>query len=242
MLTNRARGGTIDEDVPGSSVRVGLKVCGITEPGEIDALAANAVDWVGLWHAVPGGPAELPAERWRLLAEAAATRRVSPVLVTFSKDAAALANLLAASGARWVQLHAYQTPGMVRAIKKIDPEAQVIKVLHARGSACVEEKLVGLYEKAGTDLFLLDAVSSDGRIGSTGETLDPAYAAALADKLNLPFLLAGGISPESRDRFEAVASHPLFRGIDVDTNARGADGKVAAEKVAAISRAWRGRA
>jgi hypothetical protein len=31
----------------------------------------------------------------------------------------------------------------------------------------------------------------------------------------------------------------LFLGIDVDTNARGADGKVDAARVEAISRAWR---
>jgi hypothetical protein len=34
-----------------------LRVCGITDPAEIDLLAAAGVDLVGLWWGVPGGPA-----------------------------------------------------------------------------------------------------------------------------------------------------------------------------------------
>ena len=36
---------------PGQGVR--LKVCGATVPAEIDTLAAQAVDFVGLWYGVP---------------------------------------------------------------------------------------------------------------------------------------------------------------------------------------------
>src|SRR6185312_10861350 len=68
-----------------------IKVCGITEPSEIDLLAAQQVDFVGLWYGVPGGPADLPLEAWRELgAAAAATGRLAPVLVTFLKDADAV--------------------------------------------------------------------------------------------------------------------------------------------------------
>ena len=88
-------------------------------------------------------------------------------------------------------------------------------------------------------MFLFDAVADDGRVGSTGQTLDPALVASLADGLTRPFLLAGGISAENRDRYAALAAHPLFLGIDVDTNARGADGKVSEENVEAICRAWK---
>ena len=36
--------------------------------------------------------------------------------------------------------------------------------------------------------------------------------------------------------------HDVTLGIDVDTNARGADGKVSAEKVGAITNAWKAAA
>jgi phosphoribosylanthranilate isomerase len=142
----------------------------------------------------------------------------------------------------WVQLHGYPTPGFVRKVKSLGPEVRVIKVLHVKGGECVEASLIGSYEKAGVDVFLFDVVSDDGRVGSTGQELDPAVVAPLLDKLTRPFLLAGGISAENRGRYEKLAAHPLFLGIDVDTNARGADGRISEDNVAAITRVWKEQA
>lgn len=236
---------TTDRDDRLASVDSGtrVKVCGITEATEIDLLAGRQVDFVGLWYGVPGGPADLPLDAWRVLgAAAAATGTLAPVLVTFLKDVAAVREALEGTEVRWVQLHGYQTPGFVRAVKEIAPEVRVLKVLHVRGGACIEEKLLGSYEKAGVDVFLFDAVSDDGRVGSTGQTLDPELVATLAEGISRPFLLAGGISAENRETFAALAEHPRYLGIDVDTNARGPDGKVSAERVEAIVGAWKGAA
>jgi phosphoribosylanthranilate isomerase len=217
-----------------------VKVCGITEPAEIDVLASRDVDLVGLWYGVPDGPADLQLSDWRDLgAAAAATDHLAPVLVTFLKDAEALGEALEGSGVHWVQLHGYQMPGVVRAVKEISPDVRVLKVLHVRGGDCVEAPLIGSYEKAGVDVFLFDAVAEDGRVGSTGQTLDPAVVASLAERINRPFLLAGGLSDDNRDAYDELTRHPHFLGIDVDTNARGADGKVSADRVEAILRAWR---
>jgi phosphoribosylanthranilate isomerase len=221
--------------------RVCLKVCGIVEPEEIATLAAHQVDLVGLWLAVPGGPHDLPAERWRSLAEEAAQTEggPAPVLVTFTKDAEVLREALSDAPVEWVQLHGYPTPGFVRKVKAIGPQVKVIKVLHVRGGECVEASLIASYEKAGVDVFLFDTVSEDGQVGSTGLTLDPQVVSSLAQRLTRPFLLAGGISSENRDRFEQLAAHPLFFGIDVDTNARGSDGHIDSGNVEAITRTWR---
>jgi phosphoribosylanthranilate isomerase len=222
----------------GGTTRV--KVCGITEPAELDVLAARAVDFVGLWYGVPGGPAELPLSDWRQLAAAAAeTEHLAPVMVTFLKDIDAMREALEGSHVCWVQLHGYQMPGLVRAVKEIAPDIRVLKVLHVRGGDCVEAPLIASYEKAGVDLFLFDAVAEDGRVGSTGETLDPAVVASLAERISRPFLLAGGLSADNRSDYQELTTHPRFLGIDVDTNARGPDGKVSAERVEAILRAWR---
>ena len=172
---------------------------------------------------------------------AAATGQLTPVLVTFAKDADALSKTLEGSPVHWIQLHGYPTPGTVRKVKAIAPDVRVIKVMHIRGGECVEESLIGSYEKAGVDVFLFDVVTEDGRVGSTGQALDPAVVAPLADKLTRPFLLAGGISADNREQYEALVAHPLFLGIDVDTNARGSDGKVSDDNVEAISRTWRER-
>ncbi|HTP20437.1 MAG TPA: hypothetical protein VMJ65_12585 [Solirubrobacteraceae bacterium] len=221
--------------------RTCLKVCGIVEPTELDALSEHQVDLVGLWLAVPGGPHDLPVDRWRALAQRAAgtAEGPAPVLVTFTKDAEVLRSALESAPVHWVQLHGYPTPGFVRKVKALGSDVRVIKVLHVKGGECVEAPLIGSYEKAGADVFLFDVVTDDGRVGSTGQALDPAAVAPLLDKLTRPFLLAGGISADNRPEYEKLAAHPLFMGIDVDTNARGADGKIDAARVEAIRRAWR---
>jgi phosphoribosylanthranilate isomerase len=221
-----------------------VKVCGIVDPAELDTLSATGVDLVGLWLAVPGGPHDLPMDRWQALARRAADTDggPAPVLVTFAKDPEVLGEALASSPVQWVQLHGYPTPGAVRKVKAISPEVRVIKVLHVRGGECVEASLIGSYEKAGVDVFLFDTVSEDGRVGSTGLSLDAAVVGALVDRLTRPFLLAGGISDGNRDDYAPLAAHPLFLGVDVDTNARDASGAISAERVQAIARVWKAKA
>jgi phosphoribosylanthranilate isomerase len=218
-----------------------VKVCGIVEPTELEALSAHQVDLVGLWLAVPGGPHDLPLDRWRALAERAAETEggPAPVLVTFTKDAEVLRAALESAPVHWVQLHGYPTPGFVRKVKGLGRDVRVIKVLHVKGGECVEASLIGSYEKAGVDVFLFDVVTEDGRVGSTGQALDPAVVAPLLAKLSRPFLLAGGISAANRGEYESLAAHRLFLGIDVDTNARDADGAISATQVGAITHAWR---
>ena len=232
-----------DERLSDTSLGARVKVCGIVTRAEIDLLAAQGVDFVGLWWGVPGGPHDLERTQWRELAEAAAaTEGMTPVLVTFAKDAEQLRETLEGAPVRWVQLHGYPTPGTIRKIKAIAPDVRVIKVLHIKGGECVEAPLLASYEKAGVDVFLFDVVSDDGRVGSTGQAIDPAVVAPLADKLTRPFLLAGGISAANRGDYEALVAHPRFLGIDVDTNARTADGKISSDNVEAISRVWKDRA
>jgi phosphoribosylanthranilate isomerase len=220
-----------------------VKVCGIASPAELDVLAAQRVDLVGLWWGVPGGPHDLEHDSWTTLAHAAAATGVlTPVLVTFAKDPEALRATLEGTPVEWVQLHGYPTPGIVRKVKSLaagGDRVKVIKVLHVRGGDCVEASLIGSYEKAGVDVFLFDVVTEDGRVGSTGQALDAGVVVPLADQLSRPFLLAGGISEANRADYESLVAHPLFLGIDVDTNARDSGGAISADRVQAIARAWR---
>jgi phosphoribosylanthranilate isomerase len=202
-----------------------LKVCGATSTEDLGLLAAAGADLVGLWHGVPGGHADLTVGR--LTSLAAAAHLITPVLVTLAAD---VRDALAVSGIRVVQLHGYQPPGTVRALKQLD--VHVIKVLHVSGP------LIRAYERAGVDSFLVDAVGADGRIGSTARSLPPATVLDLVDAVSVPFLLAGGITAANADAFAAVAAHPLFRGVDVDTGARDSLGAFDAAKVSALRRSW----
>ncbi|MET8545051.1 N-(5'-phosphoribosyl)anthranilate isomerase [Kitasatospora sp. NPDC004799] len=216
-----------------------VKICGAASAEDVASLDRAGADLVGLWHGVPGGRSELTLRQLTLLAESVhRTERMRPVLVTFLGDAGALRAATAAAGVRWIQLHGYQPPGLVRALKA-DSDLTVVKVLHLGPDTRAERSLIPAYERAGTDLFLLDTAAGDGRIGSTGQPADGAAALGIADRLARPFLLAGGISADNREDYRAVVDHPLFLGIDVDTAARGLDGRLSADRITAVRRGWR---
>lgn len=215
-----------------------IKVCGVTAGDDIDLLARTGIDAVGLWHGVPGTEADLSLSELERAAGLAHAGDVEPVIVTFASDAAALARAAEQSRARWVQLHAFQLPNVVRELKAAG--VRVVKVLHVRGGRCLDLRLVGAYERAGVDAFLLDAASRDGRVGSTGEAISPDVAAGVVEHLGRPFYLAGGLSAAGSEAYEALRCEPGFAGIDVSTAARDAAGRLQADQIDAIQEAWRG--
>ena len=217
-----------------------VKICGATTEGDVQMLAASGADLVGLWHGIPGGGKDLSVPEVTMLAAAARrTERLQPVLVTFINDPNVLLEVLAHTGVQWIQLHAYQPPGVIRALKVgASVHLTVVKVLHVRDGECVERPLIQSYQRAGTDLFLLDRTTENGQVGSTGRRLAGSVVTGLADRMSVPFMLAGGISADNRTDYNAVAEHPLFFGIDVDSGARDADGELQTERVTAIARGW----
>jgi phosphoribosylanthranilate isomerase len=216
-----------------------LKVCGARSRADVRLLASAGADLVGLWHAVPGGHADLGRARLTELATEAVQTGVEPVLVTFSADVDALAAILAETGIRWLQLHAYQPPAVVRALRAgVPPGTTIVKVLHLAAGTCLEQRFIPGYERAGTDVFLCDTVTADGRVGSTGQRLAGADVLTTAAGLSRPFLLAGGVRAEISGDHAAVGEHPLFLGIDVDTAARDERGQLCSPSVARIARGW----
>jgi len=97
---------------------------------------------------------------------------------------------------------------------------------------------VPAYERAGVDVFLLDVLTADGRIGSTAQTIDPRAVTALAERISRPVMLAGGLTAHNATRFDGLRGHPRFFGIDVDSGTRNPDGRIDAERVVSIRRKW----
>lgn len=214
-----------------------IKVCGATTAWDVDVLARAEVDFVGLWHEVPGGHAELSLDRLTQLSAAAMQRpRPTPVMVTLSDDAEALLRAMSQSRLQWVQLHGYQRPATVATLARAG--ARVIKVLHVGAAGCPERPLLPAYERAGTEVFLLDHTEPDGRLGSTGQRIALSAAIELADQLHRPFLLAGGISPANRPYYQRVVEHPRYYGIDADSSARDPRGRLDAVRVAELCKRW----
>ncbi|MEU9073996.1 N-(5'-phosphoribosyl)anthranilate isomerase [Kitasatospora sp. NPDC004745] len=215
-----------------------LKVCGARTRADLALLAESGPTLVGLWHGVPDGPADLTEQRLADLAATAIRLGLEPVLVTFLDDAHRLAALARATGIRWIQLHAYQPPSLVAELRERLPYAVLVKVLHLSRGRCLERPFIGAFERAGTDLFLLDTVTADGRVGSTGHPLAPTDVHTLLPRLGIPFLLAGGLNAANRDTYRTVTDHPLYAGADIDTAARDHAGRFTREAVTALTHAW----
>lgn len=213
-----------------------VKVCGVTSGRDIAGAAVGGADLVGIWWEV-NAAADRTDEQVAELGRHARALAVDPVLVTFSHDTARLARLLRAARIRWVQLHAYQPPSVVAALRAAVPAPfTVVKVLHLNGERCAETPLIPAYQRAGVDMFLIDTASGR-RIGSTGVRADPDAVDRLAARVELPFLLAGGIRAGS-DRPPA-ARRAGFAGIDVDSHARDEERRPDPRRVAALVRTAR---
>ena len=63
MPTPTAQTSEIDERLVSPALGQRVKVCGIKHQAEIDLLAAQQVDFAGLWYGIPGGPMLLHASR-----------------------------------------------------------------------------------------------------------------------------------------------------------------------------------
>lgn len=224
---------------PPQAPRPLLKVCGATRPQEAVAVAARA-DLVGLWYGVEGGPHDPPAAVPELADAVRDGGRAHPVLVTFLHDADRIARMAGEARIRWIQLHAYQPPRAVAALRAALPDAVLVKAVHVIDGRCVEHPFLGAYARAGTDLFLVDAATPGGRVGSTGHRLPPDALEPLLPALGLPFLLAGGLTEADAARRPDLWAAPGFRGVDVDSAVRGDEGLLSAERVAALDRAWTG--
>ncbi|HEY2699869.1 MAG TPA: phosphoribosylanthranilate isomerase [Pseudonocardiaceae bacterium] len=212
-----------------------VKICGATRLDEVALLAKAGADFVGLWHGVPGGRTELSLSQLTTLA---ATKELQPILVTLLSRVDDLVPVVREAGIDWVQLHGYQQPGVVRALKAECPNTTVVKVLHIKAGECVERALIKAYQRAGVDVFLLDALAADGRIGSTAQTIDPAVAERIIELSELPVMLAGGLTASNSARFRSLIDHPRFFGIDVDSGARDEQGRIDGRRVAEIRNQW----
>jgi phosphoribosylanthranilate isomerase len=206
----------------------------------VPLLGAAGADLVGLWHGVPEGPHELSLGGLERLTTVAVSVAVEPVLVTLASDPGAIADVVRRTRVRWIQLHAHQLPSTVSALRaELGPQrVTIVKLLQVAVDGHLDRRLVRAYERAGVDVFLMEPVPRDGRVGSTGTSIPPEAAASACDTLERPFLLAGGITADKAPSYAHIAGHPFCLGIDVSSGARDVAGRLQPEQVAAISRAW----
>ena len=200
-----------------------VKVCGLTRETDVRAAVDAGADAIGVIVDVPvDTPREVSvAEARDLLAEAPPF--VTTVLVTMQRRPGSVIELVEAADPDAVQLHGDLPSGDVAYVRS-KLSARVIRAVAGDDPEAAHRM------DPVVDTLLLDTPSIDGA-GGTGTTHDWARASALADDLESPVILAGGLTPENVT--EAVQAVEPY-AVDVASGVEAAPGEKAAEKVVAF--------
>jgi len=193
-----------DPDPP-ADARPRVKICGITTAEDRDAAVAAGADAIGLIAGVTvETPREIGLDDARDLA-GGVPPLVTAVLVTMPDDAGTARERVERVRPDAVQVHGLD-PDAVGELA--DAPASVVAAVDAETDAAT----LSAYADA-ADALLVDSVDAEGG-GGTGETHDWERTREVADRLDVPVVLAGGLTPDNVG--EAVATVAPF-GVDVAT-------------------------
>lgn len=190
-----------------------VKICGVTTASDRDVAIRAGADAVGFISDVPvETPRELTASEAADLV-AGVPPLVNSVLVTMPEDVATARSLLERVHADAIQVHSGLSPAEIEKLGK-RVRANVIAAVD------VDNEQVGDYAEA-ADALLVDSTDQQGG-GGTGETHDWEQTRLLVEELEIPVVLAGGLTPENvREAVETV--HPY--GVDTATGVERSGGK-----------------
>lgn len=164
-----------------------MKICGVTRDVDRDAVVAAGADAVGVIADVPvDTPREVSAGRAADLV-AGVPPLVTSVLVTMPGSVQEVIALQREVAADAVQVHATLSPEKVGGLRaRVD--ASVVAAVDADGD------LAGYAEAA--DALLVDSTDEQGG-GGTGETQEWVRTRDRVAALDVPVVLAGGLTPEN---------------------------------------------
>jgi phosphoribosylanthranilate isomerase len=201
------------------------KVCGLTSAEDLSLAVGAGADATGVITDVPvDTPREVaPGTAADLLA--AVPPFVTGVLVTMPETAAAAAPLAEEAGADAVQVHGSFGSAELRELRAAT-DAAVLPVVAAGDAERAREIAPA------ADALVVDTPSADGG-GGTGETHDWAATGRLVADLDVPVVLAGGLTPENVA--EAVETADPF-AVDAASGVESAGGKKDPEAVRAFVR------
>ena len=172
-----------------------VKLCGVTRPADRDVAVAAGADAVGFVSGVPvETPRALSAERAADLV-AGLEPFVTSVLVTVPETVGDAIDRQETVGADIVQVHGDLTPGELR---RLDAGVAASVIVAVDTDTDVDRYA------AAADALLVDSTTESG-MGGTGETHDWERTRDLAATVDVPVVLAGGLTPGNvREAIETV--------------------------------------
>lgn len=213
---------------------VRVQIAGISTLADARAVERAGADAIGFTIGLPDGPHNgLDAHRARAMIRALPPL-ITPVLITYETTAATVVPLCRYLGVSTVQLHARPDPQEVAAIRAALPGVKVILAVHVTGEEAIAAALA-LAPHA--DALILDSYDPvTGRRGATGRTHDWSISRRIVERVPVPVILAGGLTPTNvADAIRLVRPW----AVDTHTGVERPDGSTDHERVRAFVRAAR---
>ena len=175
-----------------------IKICGLTRPEDVRYVNTAKPDWCGFILNFPSSRRNVTPEQARAL-RAGLDPDIRPVGVFVDRPVEEVAALLNSGVISVAQLQGREDNAYISVLRTLAPGCVVWRAFQLRSQADLAAA-----DASGADLVLLD----NGR--GTGQTFDWS----LAGSVHRPFLLAGGLTPESIPR--AVAALRPY-GLDLSS-------------------------
>jgi Phosphoribosylanthranilate isomerase len=189
-----------------------VKVCGMREAQNIREVEALGIDLMGFIffekspRAVREVPSYLPA-------------RAARVGVFVDSTTSAILDQAARWGLEYAQLHGHESPFQCTELR-----SRGLKVIKAFSIAGAQDLSRTEEYSQSCDFFLFDTKCES--VGGSGKSFDWSLLQAYPGPV--PFLLSGGIGPESAEALKAF-SHPYLAGFDLNSRFETAPGVKNAE-------------
>lgn len=182
-----------------------VQVYTMQTPYEAQAVAARGVDHIGITPSDRGLPGEISLAMARAIVEAAPAG-VTTVALSVEEDLDAICAMARAVQPDILHLCALAgtvPPDAVRALRERLPGLPIMQAISVGGPDAIDEALA--YGEV-ADYLILDTQAPDiDGIGASGQTHDWGISRAIVERVRVPVILAGGLSPENvADAIRAV--------------------------------------
>lgn len=166
-----------------------LKICGITNLEQAEAIASLGVDTLG-FICVNDSPRYVKAEDIKVITSKLPSE-ISKVGVFVNQRVEEIVNIVTEAGLTAIQLHGDETPSVCAQLRELLPDREIIKVFRYQN----QDSLAHLDDYLSLiDTILLDTYQKEV-YGGTGKTFNWSE---LADfRPPRPWLLAGGLNSEN---------------------------------------------
>ncbi|MBQ0156162.1 MAG: phosphoribosylanthranilate isomerase [Bacteroidales bacterium] len=182
-----------------------VKVCGMREPQQMKALENMEVDLMGMIF-FPKSPRFVDGED---VCSGCLPKNIRKVGVFVKADLATVVATVKKYNLSFVQLHGGEDVDFANLVKK-HTGVGIIKAVSVSGVDDVKNLPKEWESVADYMLFDYKCVG----YGGSGQQFD--WAVLEDYKLNLPFLLSGGIGPDDAEAVKKV-NHPKFAGVDLNS-------------------------